>query len=148
MHPIIEEKIVKEITGYRADDGTWFRTEDQCKQYEESATYAAERAAKEYQTKFADAETVFAGYNGCYEDEISVYDIKDTKALQVVNTYLASLTKSNEMIRPEYIGHKVCVQRYAYDVIACVRGTRAEMESEFSALMDKLFKDGDDNAES
>lgn len=149
MKAITVEKTIQEITGYEADDGTWFRTEEECKKYEASAAFAAEKAAKQCKIKETDADCAFAGYCCCYEDEVSVYDIKDAHALHVVNTYLASLNRSNELIPPEKIGHKVCIQRYYGDDYVFVRGTRIDMELQFSKLMDKLFADsaGDGNAQ-
>lgn len=149
MKAITVEKTVQEITGYEADDGTWFRTKEKCEEYEESALYAAKKAAFECRTNQSNAEFVFGGYCGCYEDEISVYDIKDAKVMHVVNTYLASLDRSNNLIPPEMIGHKVCVKRYCDDTYTHIYGTRTDMELHFSKLMDKLFADpaGDGNAQ-
>ena len=149
MKAITVEKTVQEITGYEADDGTWFRTEEECKKYEASACYAAEKAARECRTKQTSVECAFDGFCGCYEDEIYVYDIHNAHMLQVVNTYLASLNRSNKLIPPEMIGHKVCVQQYYDDTYTSILGTRIDMELRFSKLMDKLFADqaGDGNAQ-
>ena len=148
MKAITVEKTVQEITGYEADDGTWFRTEEECKKYEDSAFYAAQKAARGCRTNVASAECAFDGFCGCFEDEITVYDIKDAQMMHVVNTYLSHLNRSNKLITPEMIGHKVCVQQYYDDCYTHIYGTRTDMELQFSKLMDKLFVDpaGDGNA--
>ena len=149
MKAITVEKTVQEITGYEADDGTWFRTEEECKKYEESAFCAAEKAVRECRTKHTTIEYAFDGFAcGCIEDDVCVYDIKDANALLIVNTYLASMSRYNQMIPVEMIGHKVCVQQYYDEDGVTILGTRADLELRFSKLMDKLFADpaGDGNA--
>lgn len=146
MKAITVEKTIQEITGYEADDGTWFRTEAECKKYEESAHCAAKSAADKYITNRSILEAVIGDLCGCYEDDMEVYDIKDAHALQVVNTYFGSMNPSNRMIPPECIGHKVCIQHYYDDTYINIHGTRVDMELRFSKMLDDLFKDGESDA--
>lgn len=150
MKAITVEKTIHEITGYEADDGTWFRTEEECRKYEMTAHHAAAKAALALLVNKSSAEYAFSGFCGCFEDDICVYDIKDANALQVVNTYLESLSAKNDMLTSDYVGHKVCVQHYYDDTYAHICGTRIDMELRFSKLMDDLFgvTEGDGNAES
>ena len=146
MKVITVEKTVQEITGYEADDGTWFRTEAECMKYEDSAHHAAKSAANAYRTNQSCLETVCGDLCGCYEDAMEVYDIKDAHALQVVNTYFGSMNSSNPMLLPECIGHKVCIQHYYDDTCIHIHGTRVDMELRFSKMLDDLFKDGEPDA--
>ena len=153
MKPIIETKTVEEVTGYLADDGTWFRSKEECSKYEASALYAAERAAFSRRISSAYAEDALRRFCTCLEEVIEVYDIATADDLQIVNTYLRMLEHSSAtpqgLIDPKYIGSKVAVDIWCDRDGFTVWGSREEVEAEFKKCLDKWFtREAESDAES
>ena len=148
MKAITYTKTIEETIAWEADDGTRFSNRDACEKYEKSAVCVAGEAVKQLMVRDVCAETAFGHFCTCYDDAVMVFDIKTAEDLNRINTLLRLQSGENDVIDPKYIGSKVAFRYYCGENFGMLHGTRAEMEAEFSALMAKLFKDGDDNAES
>lgn len=130
-------RTVEEVTGYEANDGTWFRDKEECERYERSAKFAAKMAASKLavdEMHLEDATPMM----GCYEDYIVTYDVKSAADLQVLNTWLELDDKNCDKIDPKYIGNRVAIQ-YWIDCGHTVLGSREDIEAVFRTKMDKLF---------
>ena len=141
-------RTVEKVVGYEACDGVFFPTEEACKNYEKTAICVAGEAVKKLTVKDVCAEYAFGHFCTCYDDAVLVFDIKTAEDLNRINTFLKLQSGENEVIDPKYIGSKVAFRYYCGENYGMLHGTRAEMEAEFSTLMDKLFKDGDYDVES
>lgn len=141
-------RAVEKVVGYEACDGVFFPTEEACKNYERTAICVAGEAVKKLTVRDINADLAFGDFCACCDDAVLVFDIKTAEDLNRINTLLKLQAGENDVIDPKYIGSRVAFRYYCGENFGMLHGTRAEMEAEFSALMDKLFKDGDDNAES
>lgn len=137
MIPVKETKEV--VVGYQADDGTRFKTEEECRKYEESFAGAAAKVARLFQRQSMSLESAFGQFCGCCEDDVVLYDVKDMYAMQCINTHLQTLDKHNSVLTPEHIGSKVLVGKSPYDGYAYILGTRQRLEEVFSEMLDHLF---------
>lgn len=146
MKPVI--KTIETTVGYEASDGRFFHNKEACAEYEKSAVCVAGEAVKKLTIRNVCADTAFGVYCACCDDSVMVFDIKTAEDLNRINTLLKLQSGENDVIDPKHIGSKVAFRYYYGENFGMLHGSRAEMETEFSALMDKLFKDGDDNAES
>lgn len=141
MKTLTREETVEKVYGYEASDGTFFKSEDECRKYEEGARCAASLAAKSLEFSkttggsFHDNVFCFG-----YEDDVVVYDIKTANDLQIVNTYIELINQygTKRVIPPEHIGKKVCVSFWDGDS-AYISGTRSEMRACFEAYLNTLF---------
>lgn len=145
MKPIT--KTVEETVAWEAADGTRFSNREACEKYEASAVGVAAAAVAKLTTGNVCAGTAFGDFCACYDDEIVLFDIKTVEDLNRINTLLRLQSADNEVIDPKYVGQKVAFRYYCDENYGCFHGTRADMEAEFRRLMDKLFKDGEDDAQ-
>ena len=141
-------RTVEKVVGYEACDGVFFSTEDACKNYEKTAICVAGEAVKKLTVRDTNAEFAFGHFCTCYDDAVWVFDIKTAEDLNRINTLLKLQSDENDVIDPKYIGSKVAFRYYCGENYGMLHGTRAEMETEFSTLMDKLFKEADADVES
>ena len=132
-------RMVEEVTGYEAADGAFFRSEEECKKYEQSAFCAAQKTAETLKIKEMLMEDA-APFIGGYEERVVAYDIKTAGDLQVLNTWLDLEDTSCEKVDPKYIGKRVVVQ-YWVDSGHSVLGSREDIEATFKKNMDKLFNE-------
>lgn len=128
-----------EVYGYEASDGKWFKDRDECEKYEASAVGAASAAANCLKEKDMFADAAFGEFCTCCENSIRTYNIKDANDLQVINTYLKSVSTSGKVLSPEYIGHRVAIEFYDWDSGYMIVGTQKEAVGRFVDLMDMLF---------
>ena len=134
----ILKRTIEETYGYKASDGTFFKSEEECRKYEESATMAARKGFERVASRAFSGEGIHDLFCVGFEDDVHVIDIKDANVLQIVNTYIQARCKSNQIIAPSYIGKKCAISLY-YSDDTYVLGTREEMEKTFSNLMDEWF---------
>lgn len=136
------KKTVEQLVGYEATDGTFFRNQDACAEYEKSARCAANCAAAKLE-KNSKALDQIMHHNmiGCWEERVVVYDIKNADQLQVVNTHLNLVYPGGNAIDPRYIGQSVAVQYWVDDDGYNVLGNMDEILAEFRSNLDKLFSD-------
>ena len=128
-----------EVYGYEASDGKWFKDRNECAKYEASAAGAASAAASCLKEKDMLSDTAFGEFCACCDASIKTYNIKDANDLQVINTYLKSVSASGKVLSPEYIGHRVAIEFYDFDSGYMIIGTQKEAVGRFVDLMDILF---------
>lgn len=107
MREIIQEKTIKEIVGYEANDGRKFTTAEECKKYEESAigVINADFEAVIQDKPFPEC-SIYEDFGYGSEDfMMAVVDIKNADVLEIVNKYMA--LRKNGLINPDFIGKKV-----------------------------------------
>lgn len=132
-------KTIEEIMNYEAFDGCCFNTEEECRKYEQSAFGVAKVNALRLRNN-ARAEYDVFEYTGSDCNIAMVFDIKDADALQIVNTYLHSISNyCTCLIDPKYIGHKVAVLFGECEDWYCVMGTQEEMLATLTKNINKLF---------
>ena len=111
---------IEEVITYEAYDGTVFKTEEQCKKYEETARAVIEKAFYSlmiHERPFPECG-IFEDFGyGSEEFEMAVIDIKDVNDLEIANRYFAFHQGTNpRLIGAEYIGKRVLVNMgYVYD---------------------------------
>lgn len=108
---------------YVAEDGTVFRSEDECRKYEESALFVVRKRLKRLNKKYQSQYSLFD--HGHEDDEIEIFDIQTQEDLDDLKKYLhinLSMHKSYDVKGClEYfdnvtIGHEVIVfWSYEYD---------------------------------
>jgi len=88
VNTIEREKVVKEVVRveYIAEDGQVFRSEEECKQYEESALFAVSRQLKKLNTKYTSIYDLLD--EGSEECEVEIFDIQTDKDLENLRRYL------------------------------------------------------------
>lgn len=88
VNTIEREKVVKEVVRveYIAEDGQVFRSEEECKKYEESALFAVSRQLKKLNTKYISAYDLLD--EGSEECEVEIFDIQTEKDLENLRRYL------------------------------------------------------------
>ncbi len=160
MKELTRTKEVTEVYGYESDDGTYFKTAEECKKYEETARYAIDKAFFDLCVKQYDKEDGFGrfmfsecsifenfGY-GSDEWMLVVLEMKSAEDLKIVDMYRKEhlhgslLDDSRYILTKEYIGKKVLVgigQHYeGYDSFY-VYGTVDELVEKFKNDVSKYF---------
>lgn len=130
-------KMVEQVIGYKAADGTVFTSELDCKAYENSA------AKDELVVFHTDAESLFGCETMTSSDYlVEFYRIKNARDLTVLNQYVSSLeyAESDKNLVPvDAIGNVVGVS-YSYDSeYACYIGTIGEYCNRLSERYDALM---------
>lgn len=151
MKELKRTREVTEIYGYESDDGTYFRTEEECKKYEETARYAIDKAFFDLCIR-QDEDSSFNGVMfpecsifenfgyGSEEWMLVVVEMKTLEDLKIVDMYRkehlghSSIDNPKCMLTKEYIGKRVLVgigQHYeGYDAFY-VYGTVDEVIEKF-----------------
>ena len=139
MKANVRTKTIEEIVNYEAFDGCCFDTEEECLKYEQSAFGVAKVNALRLRNKEMTEYSVFE-YTGSDCNNVMVFDIRDADALQIVNTYLHSISNyCTGLIDPNYIGHTVAVLFGECEDWYCVMGTQEEMLATLTKNITKLF---------
>lgn len=93
---ITRTKTIEEIikTSYIAEDGTVFRTQDECEKYEESALFVVSNKLKRLSTKVL----TYADLNErCPDDEaVEIFDIQTEQDLDNLKQYIRLILSKNE----------------------------------------------------
>lgn len=137
MKAIKETRIIEEVKGYEAMDGTFFYDECECKKYEESARAIITARAKGYM--------IYSGSQYDLYDELSfdngleIYDIKDADAAKAVAQYVIIKTDNQtETLFDKYIGNKV-ILNWSYDEEYCWWFTLDEFIKQIKANYTKMI---------
>lgn len=148
MEIIKRTRTIEEIDGYKAFDGKWFKDEEECKKYEESAYGVLAKelnalAVNKKKPRFSECDIFERFGYGSEEFEYTIIDIKTEEDLRVVNQYyeLVSNGKAN-YIGKEYVGKRVMIGLgFEYDryVHPCPR-TMEDLMSDFEKDIKKFFK--------
>ena len=86
------EKLVR--TEYIAEDGTVFRSEDECKKYEESALFAISKELKRLETKKYVSHNDIND-NCCDDERVEIFDVQTEKDLENLRRYLYLKMRKN-----------------------------------------------------
>lgn len=85
------EKLVR--TEYIAEDGTVFRSEEECKKYEESALFAISKELKRL-TKDNTSQSEIND-NFSYDDTVEIFDVQTERDLENLRRYLYLKARNN-----------------------------------------------------
>ena len=132
MEAIKRTITTEEITGYKAIDGAWFKTEDQCRAYEESAKIVAHKMVEPYIVGKTNCYELFEG-NGSEEEDIDIVYIKDADVLRNVNQWRILCEKSVEIFEEDCIGKTVLI---GWDYDRCLSWSFGTIDD----LLDKIRK--------
>lgn len=171
MKELTRTREVTEVYGYESIDGTYFKTEEECKKYEETARYAINKAFFDLCVK-QDEDRSFNGIMfrecsifenfgyGSEEWMLVVVEMKTLEDLKIVDMYRkehlhkTQLNLPKNMLTKDHIGKRVLVgigQHYeGYDAFY-VYGTFDEVIEKFKNDINRYFNPvingGDKNEE-
>lgn len=145
MEKVTRTVTKEEVVGYRAIDGEYFGTEEECKKYEESAKVVAFKKIKQLMVggdEFSES-SIFENFGyGSEEYHMAVLDIKTEKDLNDVNVYYDIVSgHAVQLLDNSYIGKRVLVNMgSSYDryVSPCPR-TLEELLKAFEKDMRLFF---------
>ena len=141
MKEIKVTKTIEEVTGYEANDGTWFKTAEECKKYEESARAVVSAQFRQLVVGGVFCETcIWEDYGfGNDEWEMCVIEIKDVNDLEIANRYYKMV--NSPLIDKSYIGQRVLVHLGTpYDrQVNAVPRTREQLIENFTKTIDRFF---------
>ena len=111
MTEIKRTKTIEELVGYEAFDGKTFKTEDECRNYEQSAYGVLRKGLEDLMVGESFNETMIFEDFGYGSDEygLAVIEIKDEDDLFKANHYYEYVFKNNKLIGKEYIGKRVLI---------------------------------------
>lgn len=117
MEVIKRTRTIEEVTGYEAEDGTIFKTKEECEKYEDTAKVAVYKAFKELMVngeEFAECEIWENFGYGSEEFDLAVIDIKSETDLEIANRYYE--LNGGYSISKDFMGKKVLVNiGFCYD---------------------------------
>lgn len=154
MKEIKRTRTIEEVTGYEAEDGTWFKTKEECEKYEETAKAVIRRNFKRLMIgeEFPECHIWERFGYGSEEFNLAIIEIKNEDDLRAVNM-LAELEKCGS-VSPDYIGKRVLVSigyNGEFDCNLCPR-TEEELIDQFKNDIAKFFhpkaKESDNNDKS
>lgn len=95
VNEVKQTKTIEELvrTEYIAEDGTVFRSEDECKKYEESALFAISKELKKL-TKDGTSQSEIND-NFSYDDTVEIFDIQTERDLENLRRYLYLKARNN-----------------------------------------------------
>lgn len=158
MEVIKETREVEEIIGYRASDGKFFSSQEECEKYEQSARLAIYNGfiGLSVDGKPFSECTIWEDYGyGSDEFEMLVIEIKDENDLKVANMF-AEMQEPKEdstyyvnRFSPKYIGKRLLVSvGDQYQSCCRVWGTEDEVVTGFAKNLSGFFhpkKEGENN---
>lgn len=156
MKVLERTKEIKEVYGYESGDGIYFKTEEECKKYEETARYAIDKAFFDLCVKQVTGKVLFAesgiyenfGY-GSEEYDYVILEVKNEDDLKIVNMYrkehlcASDIENNRQEFDKKYIGKKVLVglgyDWEHHDGTFYVAGTMDELIERFKNSVDVYF---------
>ena len=95
VNEVKRERTIEEVirVEYIAEDGEIFRSEEECKKYEESALFAVSKQLKRLNVKPLSVYSLVD--EGSEEDEVEIFDIQTDKDLENLGRYLYLKAKKN-----------------------------------------------------
>ncbi len=145
MKEIKTTKTIEEVTGYKAFDGQFFRSKEECTLYESSAEAATKQAAWHYLVAERTDYSVF----GSDDWGLYVFDIPDTKAYETILhwSHLAGVCRKDQFT-PEYIGKRVafCWYDWCEPEFVPERATKEAMLAFYTKRIEDLFADKEEQA--
>lgn len=158
MEVIKKEKTIEEIIGYRASDGKFFSSQEECEKYEQSAQLAIYNGFVGLSVDgkpFAEC-VIWEEYGyGSDEFELLVIEIKNENDLKVANMF-AEMQEPHEdssyvnRFSPEHIGKRLLVSiGDQYQPCLRIWGTEDEIVAGFAENLSWFFhpekKEGENN---
>lgn len=157
MKEITREVVQKVIDCYEAEDGTRFKTKEECQNYEESSEYAVWKQFRQLMVRSGhDDNGIFAecqiwenfGY-GSEEYDMAVLDIQTPDDLKIVDMFVKECCEKFQAenwqgVNKKYIGKKILVSLgYACDKkkTLYVRGTLDELVKQFKEETGRFFEE-------
>ena len=141
MKEIKTTRTIEEVTAYEADDGTRFKTADECKRYENSAHYAIynQFLGLAISKPFPEC-TIFENFGyGSDEYNLVIIDIKDEKDLKIANMF-AEMQVKECRFDSSRIGQRILVAiGNEYSENCYVYGTQDELIKMFKQDIDKYY---------
>ena len=148
MEVIKRERTIEEIIAYEAGDGTRFASEEECKQYENSANYAIYNSfiGLSVDGKPFSECTIWEDYGyGSEEWLLLVIEIKNENDLKVANMF-AEMQEPKEDVKytnrfkPEHIGKRLLVSIGSqYESRCYIWGTEDEIVEGFKKNLNTFF---------
>lgn len=139
MRENVIEKVVKEVNGYYAEDGTFFRDKDECIKYEESAKGVIYNMIKPYMIGKTDPYELFnSGYS---DNRIEIFMVEDIKTVELLNRYIAlnvdNIYLDREYVTKNMIGKEI-IMEWTYEGDYClVHGTMEDVFAHIQAEYEK-----------
>lgn len=152
MEKITVQRTITEVTGYKANDGTFFKTEEECKKYEASAEAAVKKMFYDICVKVFDegdkdpafAEcTIWESYGyGSEEYYYVIADIKSETELKIANMYCdMRCPKYGTKLSTDSIGKRVLIAIGSqYDECFTPYGTEEEIIEDFKKNLARFFR--------
>lgn len=146
------QKIEYEYT-YIANDGTEFKSEDECRKYEETAKCAIFGAIKrlEYQETrcFAERECDLFTSFSC-DDNMYAFRIRNVDDLEVINRWIHLVNIAGDKLGTDAIGTIQLINTYCDDEDVWLIGTVEQFKERICKQIDKLVdklvkKEGDES---
>lgn len=146
MREISVTKEVKEVTGYVADDGTYFRSEEECEKYEQTANAVIKaRFHKLFVGDSFQECSIFEDFGyGSEEFEMAVIQLNNEDDVKAANMYInitGSNTNKKDGFTSDDVGKRILVgfnDVCGYDCLYTY-GTEDELVNHFRNDVDKFF---------
>ena len=132
-------RTIEEINGYIADDGTWFKREEDCKEYEASAKMVVYNMVKE---KMIGKTSIYGLLGEGDEDcDVEIFSVDSVNTLELLNryVYLYTYDKKENLITTDMIGHKIIIC-WSYDKDYCwCKGSIEDVLNDIKANYEKAI---------
>ena len=144
MKEIKRTKTIEEVTGYEAEDGKVFQTEEECKKYEATAKGVIFDRFKQLMIGEPFSECALwehFGYGG-EEFMLAIIDIKNEDDLNAVNMFRKAYGFGDDNVGTEFIGQKVLVNLGycgSYGDCWLYPRTMLKLMEQFTDDLDKFF---------
>lgn len=157
MEVIKRTREVEEIIGYRASDGKFFSSQEECEKYEQSAQLAIYNGfvGLSVDGKPFSECTIWEDYGyGSEEWELLVIEIKNENDLKVANMFAEMQEPKEDVLyinrfKPEHIGKRLLVSIGSqYEKRCYIWGTEDEIIEGFKKNLNAFFypkKEGENN---
>lgn len=150
MEKITTQRTITEVIGYKANDGTTFKTEEECKKYEASAEAAVTKMFYDICVKVFDEKDptfpescIWEAYGyGNEEWYYVIADIKSETELKIANMYCdMRCPKYGKKLSTDSIGKRVLIAIGGqYDECFTPYGTEEEIIEGFKKNLARFFR--------
>lgn len=131
-------RTIEEVNGYIADDGTWFRTKEECQKYEESAKMVLFSMIKEKIIAKTNIYHLF--HEGNEDDDVEIFNIDSLETAELLNRYISLYTydKKADLIKTDMVGKKIIIC-WSYDRDYCwSKGTIEDLLNNIKERYEKV----------
>ena len=142
MKELTKEVVTKEITGYEAEDGTVFRTREECEKYEHTSECVIKAAFEKLVIAQNSECSLFDGY-GCGSEEwrIVLIHINNAEELKTANMYSQISIYHDNRFDESHTGKEIIVGvGDSYDTYCWVYGTIDELAARFMNDIERRLK--------